>query len=80
MPDQKGTLDPHRFKTLCRELFWLVEAGEAKRVEGVIPTLAEIAELSGHFLLNPGSRISNTQPVYEKDFPDWVARLSHSGG
>lgn len=77
---QTGKLDMHRMKTLCRELYNMVAAGEGKIVEGVQPKMADIDKLPGHYLLNPGSRVQNTQPVYEKDWDQWVATLSHSGG
>lgn len=80
VPTQEGKLDVHRMKSLCRELVWLIEAKEAKRAKGVIPSLEDIDELPGYYLLNPGSRVGTTQPVYEKDWDDWVSRLSHSGG
>lgn len=76
---QKGTLDPHRMKTLCRELLFLVNSGEAKKVKGPMPTLRDIDELPGNYLLNPGARVPVTQPMYEKDFPAWVDKLSQSG-
>lgn len=87
-PDQKvrgmkpleGALDRHRMKTLCREMIYLVQANEAKKCKGVMPTLEEVSELPGNFLLNPGSRVQNTQPQFECDWDDWVANLSRSGG
>lgn len=80
VPPREGKLDIHRMKTLCRELVQLVEAGHAKVVHGELPTMAEIVDLPGAFLLNPGARVANTQPVYEKDWDSWVANLSHHGG
>ena len=80
LPPKSGTLDQHRMKSLCREMLWLVLAGEAANCKGVMPDLEEIDRLPGYFLLNPGSVVPNTQPIYEKDMPDWVNRLSHSGG
>ena len=77
---QHGTLDPHQMKTLCREMAFLVESGEAKICHGDLPSKEEIERLPGHFLLNPINRIGTTQPKYEKDFPGWVENLSHSGG
>lgn len=79
-PPQEGKLDVHQMKTLCRELFNIVEAGEAKCVRGDMPTMDDIDKLPGRYLLNPGSRVANTQPKYEDDFPAWVDNLSHSGG
>lgn len=80
VPVLKGRLDVHRIKTLCRELFNIVQMGEGKWIRGAHPTMDEIETLPGHFLLNPGLRTATTQPVYEKDFEGWVDRLSHSGG
>lgn len=80
VPPQNGKLDVHQMKSLCRELLWLVQSGEAKKAKGSIPDLEDINELPGHFLLNPGSRVGNTQPRYEKDWDEWVDRLSRSGG
>jgi hypothetical protein len=80
VPDQRGTLDEHRMKTLCRELVWLVEAGEAKLVKGVLPSLEDIEDLPGKFLMNPGSKIQNTQPRFEEDWEDWLSQLTKAGG
>jgi len=79
-PPQTVTTDVHRMKTLCREVLRLVEHDEAKVVRGPCPTSAEIAELPGKFLMNPGIRTATTQPVYEEDFAGWVDRLSQAGG
>jgi len=80
VPPRTEILDPHRMKTLCREMLWLLESGDAKLVRGKQPTIEEIEELPGKFLLNPGSRIGNTQPVYEDQWDEWVENLSRSGG
>lgn len=77
---QKGELDVHRMKSLCREMLALIDAGEARLIRGPKPELDEIEQLPGKFLLNPGIRTSTTQPVFEEDFPEWVSRLSNSGG
>ena len=74
---QEGVLDPHSMKTLCRELSNIVKAGEGKVVAGELPTTAEIKSLPGEFLLNPGSRVQNTQPRFEKDFDAWISRTNH---
>ena len=78
--DVKGQLDVHRMKTLCRECFHLVEAGEAKIVDGPTPKMENISKLPGKFLLNPGSRVHNSQPTYEEDFDEWVENLAAQGG
>lgn len=80
VPKVEGTLDPHRMKTLLREIFWLVRSKEAKVVQGRLPDLEDIEELPGNFLLNPGSRVQNTQPQFEKDWDDYLNRLQASGG
>ncbi len=77
---QEGNLDVDHLKTLCRELRWLVDNGQARVAMGVLPELETIASMPGEFLLNPGSRVHNSQPQHEKDFPAWVARLDSVGG
>ncbi len=79
VPPKKGELDKHRMKSLCREMKWLVDSGEAKRFQGRVPSMEEIDELPGEFLLNPGSRVANGQPIFEKDFEDWHDNLNRSG-
>jgi len=77
---QKGTLDVHRMKTLCRELLNIIEAGEARMVKGIKPDLEDINEMPGNYLLNPGARIPNSQPQFEKDMPEYVENLRKVGG
>lgn len=77
---QRGTIDPHRMKTLCRELFDLSEENHVKIIKGVIPTMDRIDKLPGKYLLNPGARVRNGQPRYEEDMPAWVANLDSRGG
>jgi len=77
---QRGTLDVHRMKTLCREIVWLLDSGDFQIVKGQRPTLDDVDELPGNYLLNPGSVVQNSQPTFEKDFPAWVERLHASGG
>lgn len=74
-----GTLDQDRMKTLCREMWRLVELGHAKVVRGSRPSMEEIDAMPGEYLLNPGSRIQNSQPKYEKDYDEWVRRLNQLG-
>ena len=80
VPTLQGTLDVHRMKTLCRELVGLLETGDIKMIKGPKPDLEEVNELPGNYLLNPGSRVHNSQPRYEKDLPAWEAQLSRAGG
>jgi hypothetical protein len=80
VPDKKGKLDVHRMKNLCREVIWLLEAGDVKVIKGSEPTMDRVDALPGKFLLNPGAQVPNTQPVYEEDYDDWVAQLARAGG
>lgn len=80
IPTTEGKLDVHRMKTLCRELIQIVNNDYATVCEGRLPDLEDLDELPGHFMLNPGSRIPNTQPVYEHQFDQWLANLSQTGG
>jgi len=77
---QEGMLDVHRMKTLCRELIWLMDAGEAKLVKGPKPDKEDVDELPGRYLLNPGSRVPNSQPVFEDQYEDYVNNLQKVGG
>jgi len=76
----KGTLDQHRMKTLCREICWLLADGSIKVVKGAAPDQDDVDELPGKYLLNPGLQTQTTQPMYEDDYPEWVDRLTRSGG
>lgn len=80
VPKQKGELDKDRMKTLCREILDLHDAGHIKVVQGMLPDRETVDSLPGNYLLNPGSRVQNTQPRYEKDLEGWVDRLSQNGG
>ncbi len=80
VPPLSGKLDVHRMKSLCRELIWLVDAKDAKCIKGTMPEMVDVEEMPGNFLLNPGSNIPNGQPKYEKDYDEWCANLSRSGG
>lgn len=80
VPKQNGKLDINRMKTLCREIIWLSDERAVKAVKGKIPRIEDVEELPGEFLLNPGSRVPNTQPQFEADWDNWVQQLSRSGG
>jgi len=77
---RKGQLDVHRMKTLCREILHWKAEGAFKIAKGMFPSMEDIEELPGDFLLNPGSVVHNTQPQFEKDWDDWIAKLNSSGG
>lgn len=84
LPPREGKLDnEHRMKTLCREMYNLVQAGEAKPLRGrgmVFPDMVDIESLPGKFLLNPGLRTQTTQPMFEEDWPQWLRELQKAGG
>lgn len=80
VPPQKGKLDVHRMKTLCYELINIVNADEARIVDGPRPTAKAVDKLPGNELLNPGSRIHNGQPRFKKDYPEYLENLQKSGG
>jgi len=76
VPPKEGTLDKHRMKTLCRELYQLLEAGHVAIAKGPQPDMEDIDELDGKFLLNPGARVSNSQPMFEEDLEEYNAKVN----
>ena len=74
--DMGGELDEHRMKTLVRELKQIVDSGEARVVDGDFP---DPDTLPGRYLLNPGSRVPNSQPEFEDEYDDWRRNLVKSG-
>ena len=75
VPPRKEQLEPSRMKTLVRELLSMIDSDLAKMDKGVRPEMDDVDKLPGHYLLNPGSRIPNTQPRYEKDMPAFLEKL-----
>lgn len=80
VPSQAGILDIHRMKTLCREIIHLLEAKHVVIRKGMPPKLDDVTELPGKFLLNPGSRVPNSQPTFEEDLSEYVDNLQKTGG
>ncbi len=80
LPPRTETLDVHRMKTLCREVIGLLEAKHVVMRKSMPPDMDGVKELPGHFLLNPGSRVPNSQPTFEKDLPGYVENLQKTGG
>lgn len=80
VPPKSGKLDLHRMKCLVRELVWIVEAGDARVVRGSLPKLEDVDRLPGRYLLNPGARTMNLQPVFEDGWDDWINDLRKHGG
>lgn len=78
VPEQKGKLDKHQMKTLCRELVFMMNAKEMTLVSGVEPEMEDIEELPGRFIQNPGAvRYKNAQPRYEDQMEDHIERLHY---
>ncbi len=77
---QSGTLDKHRMKSLCRELLCLIESGEVQLVKGVKPSIEQIDDLPGDYMLNPGATFRNSQPRYERDLEAWIDNLNRIRG
>lgn len=80
MPAQEGVLDIHQMKTLCRELANAEAKGDVTAKKNKVPTVSQCDEFDGRYLLNPGSRVRNSQPRYEDEFEEWVSRLGQQGG
>ena len=76
VPPQEGTLDKHRMKTLCRELVQLLEVEHMAMAKGPRPDLEDVDELDGKYLLNPGARIPNNQPMFEEDMENYNAKAN----
>ncbi len=76
VPSQDGKLDVHRMKTLCRELVDLLEAEHMQMVKGPPPSREDVDELKGKYLLNPGARIPNSQPMFEEDMKAYNAKVN----
>ncbi len=75
-PPQKGKMNVHRMKTLCRELLFLLDEGHVKLVKGPMPTIEDIGNLPGRFLQNAAGIVKNSQPVFEDEMDEWEANLS----
>ena len=80
IPPKEGKIDVHTMKTLCRELLCFIESGEIRVVKGMAPTLEDIEELPGEFLLNASNMMGWHQPRFAKDYEAWVDRISSITG
>lgn len=73
VPERTVSLDVDRLKTLCKELHQLVEIGHARIIQGPKKLeMDKIDKLPGDYLLDPGSRVDNARPRYEKDYERWL--------
>ena len=80
VPPKEGRVDVHTMKTLCRELLCFLESGEIRMVKGTAPTLENIDELPGRYLLNASNMMNWHQPRFEKDYEPWVDKMSQISG
>ena len=80
VPPKEGSVDVHTMKTLCRELLCFIMSGEIKVIKGPVPSLEDVEELPGHFLLNASNMMGWHQPRFEKDYAAWVDRMSQISG
>ena len=78
-PPQSGKLSNHFMKTLVRELVWNVESDQAFVVMGEAPSIEDVDQLPGKYLMNAGST-TYRQPKYEEDFREWEEKLIRAGG
>jgi hypothetical protein len=79
-PPQNGTIeDVHLMKTLCRELFNLLDSKQAKMVKGPEPTKSQIDKLPGRYLYDPNCQLATTQPTFEDEVPEWRNMLARRG-
>ncbi len=81
MSDQKYKLDADvatklgadEFKTLAREARRHIDAGRAKTVEGVVPSMEELDALPGGYLYDPS--FEGRKPRYEHQLEAWMQKL-----
>lgn len=75
-----GKLDRNRVKTLCKELAELEAEGHIKAIKGAVPTIEEVDEMPGRYLLNPGARFHNLQPRFVDEYEEYKEHLTTSAG
>ncbi len=80
VPTLKGTLNKHRMKSLCLELFNLIEDDDAEMVKGPDLTMEIIENMPGRLLLQPGLRTGSVMPVYADEMDGYLNDLRKSGG
>lgn len=79
-PPIEASIDMHQMKSLCREMYRIITSGEGKVVgRGVMPSIEDIDNMPGKYLLDPGLQVPTSRPRYEDDLQGWVDRLNHSG-
>jgi len=76
---KEGQLGWDEMKSLIREVTLIVEAGEAKVIEGRKPDMDDVDELPGKYLLNQTNIGGYRQPRYEEDLEPWAEKLASLG-
>ena len=79
VPPKESDLDEHRMKTLCRELLHIMEINHGRLVKGPRPSIEDVDELPGRYLLNPGSRVPSGLPQYEDQYDEYIGGLRKVG-
>ena len=75
-----GKLDVHRMKSLCREMWHVVNNGDGRIIEGPEFSLEDCDDLPGRYLQNPGSAVRTSQPQFEDQMEKWEETLNAVGG
>lgn len=73
IPAKDHKIDEHTLKTLCRELYSMVNADDPKArvVDGKLPSQEQIKSMPGRFLFDP----ANSDPVkfrFEDQYEKWL--------
>jgi hypothetical protein len=71
---KSGKIGQDEMKSLCKELVCMIEAGDAKVVKGMAPTMEDVDELPGRYLLNWSNQNQWKQPRYADEYDEWVRR------
>ena len=75
--DIEGTLNVDAMKNLCRELVHLLGSNDATMVKGPEPTMKDVEDLPGRYLLDPSGIASHyTQPTYEDQVEEFRLQLA----
>lgn len=77
---KSGKLGPDEMKSLCKEVVCLVEASEMKVVKGIAPSMEDVDQLPGRYLLNWSNLNQWKQPRYEDEYDNWVNRMGQISG
>jgi len=72
------TLDEDQLKTLLHDLRRKMDSNCLLLREGEFPTAAQIDQLKGHELYDPGN-LGDDKPRYKKDLPAFKAKLRAAG-